>query len=61
MKDIFARVLTRVRDTLSGRRDLAEYENREAEHHSPHNRDAGLARHYIPTAPQIPTGGPGTM
>ncbi|TXJ86199.1 hypothetical protein E2C11_03510 [Streptomyces lavendulae] len=61
MKSLLARVMTRIQDTVSGRRDIEEYEAREGEHHSAHNRDANLAQHYIPTAPQIPTSGPGTM
>ncbi|MEU5792060.1 hypothetical protein ABZ800_00730 [Streptomyces sp. NPDC047813] len=61
MKNLLARVMTRIQDTVSGRRDIEEYEAREGEHHSAHNRDANLAQHYIPTAPQIPTSGPGNM
>ncbi|MGW4883896.1 hypothetical protein [Streptomyces murinus] len=53
--------MTRLQDTVSGRRDIEEYEAREAEHRTAHNRDANLAHHYIPTAPQIPMSGPGPM
>ncbi|MBA9043661.1 MULTISPECIES: hypothetical protein [Streptomyces] len=61
MKSLLARAMTRLQDTVSGRRDIKEYEAREAEYRSAHNRDANLAQHYIPTAPQIPTSGPGNM
>ncbi|GAA2465884.1 MULTISPECIES: hypothetical protein [Streptomyces] len=61
MKSLLARAMTRLQDTVSGRRDIEEYEARGAEHRSAHNRDANLAQHYIPTGPQIPTSGPGNM
>ncbi|MEU6666094.1 hypothetical protein [Streptomyces sp. NPDC046727] len=49
-----------MRDTVSGRRRLKKYSHPEAHRHQ-HNRDAGLARNYVPTAPQMPVGGPGGM
>ncbi|MFF4041333.1 hypothetical protein [Streptomyces sp. NPDC001816] len=52
-------LLTFIRDIVSGRRLLAKYGDPEA-HRRSHDRDAGLARHYIP-AQQFPTSGPGGL
>ncbi|MGW2741084.1 hypothetical protein [Streptomyces sp. NPDC001450] len=49
-------LLTFIRDIVSGRRLLAKYGDPEA--HRRHDRDAGLARHYVP-AQQFPTSGLG--
>ncbi|MBB5931892.1 hypothetical protein ACH5A3_42505 [Streptomyces echinatus] len=54
MKTLFGRVVMRVRDVVSGRQALKEYGDPEARRQGPHNRDADLARHYIPTPPPIP-------
>ncbi|MFJ7146976.1 hypothetical protein ACIQVT_02060 [Streptomyces sp. NPDC100445] len=53
MKTSLGRVITRVRDVVSGRRDLKRYGDPEAHRHGPHNRDAHLAYHHIP-APLLP-------
>ncbi|MEU6587845.1 hypothetical protein ABZ923_01170 [Streptomyces sp. NPDC046881] len=58
MKTLLSRASAIVRDTVSGRRRLRTYDHPEAHRHR-HNRDAGLAHDYIPTAPQIPIGGSG--
>ncbi|MET8766770.1 hypothetical protein [Streptomyces sp. NPDC004658] len=55
MKTLLGRVVTRVRDVVSGRRDVEEYGDPEARRHGPRNRDAHLARHYVPTPPPVPT------
>ncbi|MCS0605207.1 hypothetical protein NX794_28940 [Streptomyces sp. LP11] len=61
MKSLLGRVVTRVRDVVSGRQDVKEYGDPEAHRHGPHNRDANLARHYIPTPPQVPGNLPSGM
>ncbi|MET9452049.1 hypothetical protein [Streptomyces cinerochromogenes] len=53
MKTLLNRATMLVRDTVSGRRRLRRYADPEA-HRRNHHRDAHLARHYIPTAQQIP-------
>ncbi|WP_251091640.1 hypothetical protein [Streptomyces sp. Caat 7-52] len=60
MKNVLARATIHIRDIVSGRQRLKKYSTPEAHRHQ-HNRDAGLARHYIPTAPQVPMNGPGGM
>lgn len=54
MKTLFSRVVMRVRDVASGRADVKEYGDPEAHRHGLHNRDADLARHYVPTPPPVP-------
>ncbi|MFI6008018.1 hypothetical protein ACIBAG_04190 [Streptomyces sp. NPDC051243] len=51
MKTLLDRVVMRVRDVVSGRRDPKEYGHPEAHRHEAHNRDANLAHHYVPTPP----------
>jgi hypothetical protein len=60
MKTMLVRTARLLRDTVSGRRRLERYGHPEAHRHQ-HNRDAGLAHHYIPTTPQVPVSGPGGM
>ncbi|GGW55131.1 hypothetical protein GCM10010503_35180 [Streptomyces lucensis JCM 4490] len=59
MKVLLSRAAGAVRDVVSGRQRLEKYGDPQARY--THNRDADLARHYIPTAPQIPVSGPGGM
>ncbi|QTE02953.1 hypothetical protein [Streptomyces cyanogenus] len=54
MKTLLGRVVTHVRDIVSGRQDLKEYGDPEAHRHGPYNRDANLARHYVRTPPPVP-------
>ncbi|MGW2426255.1 hypothetical protein ACWC0C_44910 [Streptomyces sp. NPDC001709] len=54
MKTLLGRVVMRVRDVVSGRQDVKEYGDPEAHRRGPHNRDANLAHHYIPTPPPVP-------
>ncbi|MEV6840941.1 hypothetical protein AB0N17_41800 [Streptomyces sp. NPDC051133] len=61
MKTLLGRVVMRVRDVVSGRQDLKDYGDPEAHRTGPHNRDAGLARHYIPTQPPVPMSFPTGM
>ncbi|AZQ32278.1 hypothetical protein EJ357_01360 [Streptomyces cyaneochromogenes] len=54
METLLDRVVMRVRDVVSGRQVLKKYGAPEAHRHGPHNRDANLAHHYIPTPPAAP-------
>ncbi|ARP68598.1 hypothetical protein LK07_01115 [Streptomyces pluripotens] len=58
MQISLTRAAALLRDVVSGRRRVEKYSHAEA-HRNHHNRDAGLAHHYIPTAPQLPIGGVG--
>ncbi|MFJ8633992.1 hypothetical protein [Streptomyces sp. NPDC093568] len=49
MESLLGRVVTRVRDVVSGRQEVKEYGDPEAHRRGPHNRDADLAHHYVPT------------
>ncbi|GLX49639.1 hypothetical protein ACL07V_34425 [Streptomyces sp. MB22_4] len=61
MKALLGRVVTRVRDVVSGRQDVKEYGDPEAHRHGPHNRDANLAHHYVPAPSPAPTNFPTGM
>ncbi|MFE7278098.1 hypothetical protein [Streptomyces sp. NPDC057623] len=61
MKTLLGRVVMRVRDIVSGRHDVKAYGDPQAHAHGPHNRDANLAHHYIPTPPPAPMNFPTGM
>ncbi|MFF1285583.1 hypothetical protein ACFVY4_33430 [Streptomyces sp. NPDC058299] len=61
MKALLGRVVMRVRDVVSGRQDLKQYGDPEAHRHGPHNRDANLAHHYIPTPAPAPGNFPSSL
>jgi hypothetical protein len=61
MKALLGRVAMRVRDVVSGRQDLKNYGDPAAHRYGPHDRDADLARHYIPTPPPVPMSFPTGM
>ncbi|MFF5547918.1 hypothetical protein [Streptomyces olivaceoviridis] len=61
MKTLFGRIVMHVREVVSGRRDAKEYGDPEAHRRGLHNRDAELARHYVPTPPPVPVNFPTGM
>ncbi|MGA5037053.1 hypothetical protein [Streptomyces capoamus] len=61
MKNSLGRIVRRVRDVVSGRQDIKDYGDPEARRHGRHNRDANLARHYIPTPPPVSINFPTSM
>ncbi|MFJ9818561.1 hypothetical protein ACIRU3_25540 [Streptomyces sp. NPDC101151] len=56
MNALLTQAATFIRDTVSGRRRLTKYGDPEAHRRPRHDRDAGLANHYIPSS-NFPTVG----
>ncbi|WP_405591193.1 hypothetical protein [Streptomyces sp. NBC_01190] len=59
MKHLLTRTVTLIRDTMSGRRRLARYQDPEAHRRAAHNPDLAIVKHYIPGPGNPPRGGAG--